>query len=549
MRRLTLGLLALLPAALALGVPAGAQTDGKSPYTIEFDQNGVQMLDHGPDGQDGVYVRVKFNISLDGNRVLTAVDDYKLVIEEDGKKVRVVDLPRPTVSSELSTILALDTSGSMKEHNRMPMAREAAKTFLTKLPAPAYCGLVLFDHEIRKTIDPTPNREPILAAVLAVAPRGGTAFRDAAFEAIGRLAKAPQGHDRALVLMTDGADVNSTRSMDEVIGEAKKHKVRVYTIGIGTPGTFEQVSTALVLDRSGSMELPADDQDVGTPKIKALHTAAAAFVNMMSESGRVSLIAFGSQVEPPRAFSNNKAALKVHVNALAPAGETALFDAVYTGVATLEADGAKGKRAVVAMTDGIDNSSRRRVDEVIARAREANIKLYLLGFGRQNEIDHATMKKMADETGGKYYHAGNKDALVEIFEALSIELHDEGIDEASLTRLAKETGGAYYPAKDVSKLKFILEQVSQTIQRETREVVFPSINQRKDGLQRNVALRLVRAGTDDSVDPGILIDTRGYQTHGLIVAEMHPFVYLVLLGVLGGLIALPAVFRRPANGV
>ena len=43
--------------------------------------------------------------------------------------------------------------------------------------------------------------------------------------------------------------------------------------------------------------------------------------------------------------------------------------------------------------------------------------------------------------------AENEQALVQLFEDLSIELHDDGIDEISLGTLAAQTGGKYYAAK------------------------------------------------------------------------------------------------------
>jgi VWFA-related protein len=542
-------LLVCLVFALILVIPALAQPDTKSPYKIEFDQNDVELLDRSKNGKEGIYLNVRFTVSSDGKNANANEGDWQIVIEENGKKAAIVPLPAvQTVTKDMSVILSLDTSGSMKEHNRMTMARQAAQTFLSSLPKKADCGLVLFDHEIRDAVAPSTDRRLILNHINAKEPRGGTAYRDAALASVQMLAKVPKRHDRALVLMTDGADVNSTHTLDDVIAEAKQHGIRIFTIGIGEPGKFEQVNTALVLDHSGSMELPADDADLTTPKIKALHVAGAAFVNMMSsETGRVSLIPFSTRVEAPRAFTNDKVALKKRIGDLAPAGETALLDAVYTAVATLEADDAKGKRAVVAMTDGIDNSSRRRVEEVIARAKDANIKLYLLGFGRTDEIDHATMERMAKETGGQYFHAKNKDKLLEIFEKLSIELHDDGIDEKSLTRLAHETGGQYYPAKDVSKLHFILETVSKELKREVREVEFASLNQRRSGDLRRITLKMVHTGQEETTAD--VVGKSGYQVHGLIIAEMHPLIYLVLLAILGGLIALPAALRRPGNGM
>jgi VWFA-related protein len=238
--------------------------------------------------------------------------------------------------------------------------------------------------------------------------------------------------------------------------------------------------------------------------------------------------------------------LKANIRKLQPYGETALFDATYEAICVLDADHSRGKRAVIAMTDGIDNSSRRRVEEVINRAKEAGVPLYMLGFGRDGEIDDVTMKQMAQRTGGKYYHARNKDSLLEIFENLSILLHDDGIDEIALKRIAKDTGGQYFPAKNVSDLKFILEKVTTSIQREKYEIVFESKFQSSDGTLRNVALKLVQRGAGGQ-DRVVAVEKGSYQERGLVVAEMHPFVYLVLLGVIGVFIALPGLFRRSAT--
>jgi VWFA-related protein len=438
----------------------------------------------------------------------------------------------------------------------MEQARTAADVFLKKLPAKTDCGLILFDHEIRKMPDgsncviaPTGDRAPLLQMINATDPRGGTAYLDAASEAI-KLVRTIRGRDRAVILMTDGIDINSKKTIDQVIREAKrdgKIDVRIYTIGIGEPGKFEQVNTVLVLDHSGSMTPPANDKDT-TSKIEALHLAAQRYIDSMSATGRVSIVPFSSRVSRPREFLEKarKEDLRKTIVGLKPYGETALFDATYEAVGVLEADNAPGRRGVVAMTDGYDNTSRRGMDEVIDRAREAKIPLYMLGFGRAGEVDEATMRKMAESTGGKFYHAKSKDDLIDIFENLSIQLHDDGIDEDSLKKIARETGGQYFPAKNVTELKMILEKVGQSIQRESHLITFPSLNQRADGSQRNVTLKLIQRG-DDGKD--LVVDEQTGTTfrRGLVVAEMHHLVYLVLLLVIGGLIALPGLLRRAAG--
>ncbi len=542
MRKSTLILLTVLA---VFNLPLFAQPKKKAPYVVEFDRNkDIERLDISPDGtKKGIYIKVRFFITLDGSKVENVGNEYKLIIEEDGHQVKVVDLQRPVVSQDLSVMLALDTSGSMKEHGRMEQARAAADFFLNKLPAPCDCGLILFDHEIREKLPPTFERERLVTKVHLTQPRGGTAFLDAASEAIAMLRSTRRGRDRAVVLMTDGIDLNSKKNIDQVIAEAKRDRVPVYTIGIGEPGKLERVNTALALDHSGSMKPPADSADT-TPKIEAMHIAAERFVDSMSSLGRCSIVPFSSKVGMPQPFREKSQAdaIKKEIRNLFPKGETALFDATYDAISTLEADATRGRRAVVAMTDGIDNSSRRRVEEVIARAKEARIPLYMLGFGRDGEIDEFTMRQMADATGGKYYHAKNKDSLLEIFENLSIQLHDDGIDEVALKKLAKETDGQYYPAKNVSELKLILAKVSQDMPRKRFEEVFESKFQASDGTLRNITLKLVQRGAGGDT---VLVEREGnYQERGLVVAEMNHVVYLALLVILGVFIALPGLFRR-----
>jgi hypothetical protein len=206
-----------------------------------------------------------------------------------------------------------------------------------------------------------------------------------------------------------------------------------------------------------------------------------------------------------------------------------------------------GKKAVIVMTDGIDNSSRRRVDEVIARAKEAGVPLFMVGFGRderngKKELDVKLMGDMAKKTGGEFYHARNKDALKQIFTSMSLHLHSDGINEQALKKVAEGTGGEYHPAKDVEKLKSVVGDVVVTVMKELPPFTiqfrsnFPST-----GTIIPVTLEPVLRGTDISVGKG---QEAGVQTHGLIIADMNHFVYLGILAIVGALIAIPAGLRR-----
>ena len=313
----------------------------------------------------------------------------------------------------------------------------------------------------------------------------------------------------------------------------------IYTIGVGEPGKNIPVTTVLVLDHSGSMRQPANERD-RTSKIEALRRAASRFIDIMRPGSKTTLLPFNDEVPTPKAFSEDREGLKADIKQLRASGGTSLYDAAYEAVETLNAAQVEGKKAVVVLTDGVDEEpgSQHRFEEVIERARQAHIPLHMLGLGRPGEVNDEVMGQMARETSGTYHHVRNEQALFETFENLSIQLHDDGIDEASLTQLAEQTGGKYFPAHDVSRLRFIYQDLAEELQT-TYTVTFPSLRQDYDGTSRDINISVVRNGVQVSD-----VLRGGYNVGGVIVPEMSRGVYLSLLAVLGGLLAVPLLVRR-----
>jgi VWFA-related protein len=486
-------------------------------------------------GKPTLYISVQFKIAYADGQPANDVLPEEIVVKENGRRVTEVEVHSPAEPEPLTTVLAIDISGSMRERGKLEEAKEAARQFLKRLDRKSTCGLILFDHALRVLERPSSDRQRLLTHIDAAQPQGGTAYLDATAQAI-EMVKMVQGR-RAVLVMTDGVDLNSSSKLTEVIRQAQDAKVPVYTIGVGEPGKNEPVTTVLVLDHSGSM-----DDFIGTgdkvKKIDALHRAAARFVDIMRPGARTTLLPFNDVPQIPKPFGTDKKALKETIQQLQPEGETALFDATYDAVATLTAARPEGKRAVVVMTDGINNRGHRGKDEVIRRAIADKIPLYMLGFGREEELDEKVMKEMAERTGGTYGHAESGQKLYEIFEDLSIQLHDDGVDEAALKKLAEETGGKYYSARDISRLRFIYEGLAQELQT-TYTVTFPSLRQDDDGTARDIDISVWRNGVQVS---DVL---RGaYNRPGVVVPEMDHRVYLGLLAGLGGLLLLPAGLRR-----
>lgn len=532
-------------------LPAAAQDDAaKVDYKIEIDPKSVFSTLRDRDGKRSRVVRLQFTVKrVSDGAVVTSVGKDEIVIEEDGVKVANLDISPPR-SQQLTTILAIDISGSMDRNNKMEQAKEAALKFLDRLDDRADVGLILFDHEIKVAEAPAGRPELVLAhraklrqIIKEAKPQGGTAYLDATVKAV-ELLRGIRGR-RAVVVMTDGVDMNSKVKLEQAIEAAQIAELPVYTVGIGKPGRNETVTTVLVLDRSFSMLGKADDADE-LKKIDALKVAAVRFVELMRAGARTIVQSFSEKVDPLEGdFTDDKTRLAGRIRALKPFGGTALYDATYAGIETLMAKNVGGRRAVVVLTDGKDEGpgSKQTDDAVIERAKEEKIPLYMLGLGKTDEINEPVMRKMAKETGGEYYHAGNQKKLLEVFENLSIQLHDDGIDEKSLRALAEQTGGKYLHVENTSELSFFYEKLADEFQ-QTYKVQFDSRRASHDGTARGLDVKIVRGGrVISTAEKGV-----DYVVRGIVVPQMSYGVYLVFLAGLAALLVFPALVKRIYKG-
>ncbi len=479
-------------------------------------------------------VTVQFTILDETGEPARNLPDEEIVIFEDKHEVRRLRL-KGLRAEPMTPVLAIDTSGSMLRQSKMEEAKRAAKRFFDKLQPETPCGLVLFHHHPWWVEPITTDKRRLHALVDATQAAGGTAYLDATAEAVARLAEADPPGQRAVVLMTDGRDVNSETTLPAVIRKAKEERVRVYTLGLGEPGQSEPVRTILVLDRSESM--------AAGNKMPSLKKAASRFVELMARDGAdTTLIAFNDRIPAAGPFTSNRELLLEAIDRIEPDGGTHLWDATYVGLETLIASrlhgGHRGRLAVIALTDGQDRGSRRTKEEVIARAISAQIPVHMLGFGGRGQIDDEGMQFVAGRTRGDYHFIQDQKTLLEVFEQLSIRLHDDGIDETSLRRLASETGGEYFHVRDADRLTAVFEKVAGQLEN-TYAVTYRKKRDFHDGTARGIEIRFGNLAVGQTV----------YATHGLLAATGEPpeAVYLSLLLALGLLFALPALLQRLRN--
>jgi Ca-activated chloride channel family protein len=138
--------------------------------------------------------------------------------------------PQPIALSFL-----LDSSESMD--TKLGVAQQAALGFVTRLTPTDIAEVVDFDSRVN-VLQPFSSDHALLEhAILKTTAGGSTSMYNAVYIALTELKKvkvtsADQIRRQAIILLSDGEDTSSLVDYDQVLDQAKRSEVLVYTIGL-----------------------------------------------------------------------------------------------------------------------------------------------------------------------------------------------------------------------------------------------------------------------------------------------------------------------------
>ena len=105
-------------------------------------------------------------------------------------------------------------------------------------------------------------------------------------------------------------------------------------------------------------------------------------------------------------------------------GQTAVFDAVAAGLEHI-AHGASQKKALVVVSDGGDNASRRSFKEVVAAAERSDALIYTICLTDEydEDADPEKLERLADATGGEAFEPRKVRDVTKILRDIAHDLH------------------------------------------------------------------------------------------------------------------------------
>ncbi len=196
----------------------------------------------------------------------------------------------------------------------------------------------------------------------------------------------------------------------------------VATSAVDAVGQGQPLTTLLVIDVSGSMATAG--------KLEGAKAAAKAYVGQMQPNDQAGVLAFNTQVQSVQPITTDHALLTKAVDSLKAGGDTAMYDALYAAVGELEPG--QGRKAIIVLTDGMDNRSQHKAQEVIQHIGPGGLTISVIGLGEPSQVgkgleglDESALRSLADGAGGAYAFAGAPEALKSIYERYGRVLSSE----------------------------------------------------------------------------------------------------------------------------
>lgn len=171
------------------------------------------------------------------------------------------------------------------------------------------------------------------------------------------------------------------------------------------------LSVALALDRSFSMS--------GT-RLGLAKAAARTFLEELRRQDESMLVAVGSEVEVLSPLSSDRAAQYAALARLARFGTTGLHDALIQTIDAIQP--ARGRRALVLLSDGDDRYSKASAADALAHARRSDVLLFPVALGVTRPPLFA---ELAAATGGRSSHSRDAASLSATLRAIARELRHQ----------------------------------------------------------------------------------------------------------------------------
>jgi Ca-activated chloride channel family protein len=398
----------------------------------------------------------------------------------------------------------------LREFKTVPKFPASLKTFLSAallalLSVPAPAGRAQAQEEAhqrprRVSPTPTPQAAPVSKPAPTKTAAGGEEVDDDDVVRIEtQLVSVP-----AVVTDRTGRPLTGLRAADfQVFEDGHPQKIANFST---SEAPFE---VALLLDTSGSTR-----EDVGL-----IRAAARAFVEALRPGDRVAILSFNTKkegsdqlaaVELKAPLTDDRDLLQDAVESVGASNGTPFYDSLAKVAKDVFRDRpteqTRGRRALVALTDGVDSTSESSFEEAREQLKRAGVVSYFVLVNTEDYVEDRLMQDCED--GGalrlsntqlrRYQRVIAPGAAAEDFsnfcrmgqfERMHASRTLYQMARAEMASLARESGGKTFAAADLRDARRAFRQVAEDIGTQY-SIGYYSTNTARDGTFRKISVQV-----------------------------------------------------------
>ena len=180
------------------------------------------------------------------------------------------------------------------------------------------------------------------------------------------------------------------------------------------------VTVGLLIDASGSM----------APHRTMVIAASMAFSKAMNPQDEFFVLGFNEDIHTPlppeKPFTNFEPALRIAlVQAIKARGQTAIYDALNTGLDYVQKGGFE-RQVLIVLSDGGDNASDTTRAHVLANAQASNAVIYTIALvdPLDADADPGFLRQLSESTGGVAFRPRSANEIQEILQQVARDIRN-----------------------------------------------------------------------------------------------------------------------------
>lgn len=197
---------------------------------------------------------------------------------------------------------------------------------------------------------------------------------------------------------------------------------------LASPISYEQKSPnhrkgrdlVIAIDTSGSMGESRYDKE--TPQVRKFDSVLEILNNFILKryDDNLGVVVFGNFAfaSAPLTYDRKSLAFTLKYLDVGLAGDnTAIGDGLMQSVRVLK-ESKTQNRVIILLSDGYQNSGTFSPADGVKEAQKQKIKIYTIGIGKSSDFDEPLLRKIAKESGGKFFQAADAASMQEVYDAI-----------------------------------------------------------------------------------------------------------------------------------